>query len=153
MKIRNGFVSNSSSSSFIVGIGKINDYSKFEKYIKENNISLDYDVKVVTMSDIWEGKSYITSVQGNNIIVESFQTDARIPIKEYIGTELFFIVDKCNNEGDNYFTHGDDWDLDYDIDLSFFDESDRKLYEAFFSKESGIDIENANAYYGAGRNG
>lgn len=150
MKIRNGFVSNSSSSSFIVGIGKINDYAKFEKYIKKNNISLDYSAKLATMSDIWEGKAYEARVNNGKIIVESFQTDVRIPIKEYTGEELFFIVDKCGGD-DSDFWDGDEYN--YDIDLSFFDDNDRKLYEAFFSKDSGIDLDNADASYGAGRNG
>ena len=153
MKIRNGFVSNSSSSSFIVGIARIKDYNQFEKYLKKNKIKLDYEARVVTMSDIWQGLVGETRVYNGNIIIDSFQTDARIPVEGYIGEELFFIDDKCNNEGDDYFTKGDDWDIDYDIDLSFFDESDQKLFEAFSSKTSGLDLDNADVTFGAGRNG
>jgi hypothetical protein len=33
MKVRNGFVSNSSSSSFMIGVGHIVDKDAFDKYI------------------------------------------------------------------------------------------------------------------------
>ena len=152
MKIRNGFVSNSSSSSFIVGIAKIIDYNKLTKYIRKNKITLDYDLKVVTLSKILENRISDVRVYGDNIIVDSFQTDARISVNGYIGEELFLVVNKCYNEGDNSFTHGDDCDIDYDIDLSWFETDDQRLYEAFFSKTSGLDLNN-QVSYGAGRNG
>jgi len=154
MKIRNGFVSNSSSSSFIVGVAKINDYNEFVKYIENNNITLNYDVKVITLSNIKESTSYDMYVKNDKIYVDSFQTDVSLNIKDCKDEDLFLVVNICNNEGDSDFmTSDDDYDIDYDIDMSFFDIHDSKVYDAFYSEESGLDLSKSEVYYGAGRNG
>ena len=154
MKIRNGFVSNSSSSSFIVGVAKINNYNEFEKYLKNNNIELDYGVKVLTLSNIIEGTDYDLHYSNNKIQVNSFQTYASLNIKDCKDEDLFLIVNICNNEGDSDFmTSDDDYDIDYDIDMSFFGIHDSKVYDAFYSEESGLDLSKSEVYYGAGRNG
>jgi hypothetical protein len=154
MKIRNGFVSNSSSSSFIVGVAKINDYNEFEKYLENNNIKLNYEVKVMTLSNIKESNSYDMHVNNDRIYVDSFQTDVSLNIKDCKDEDLFLIVNICNNEGDSYFmTSDDDYDIDYDIDMSFFDIHDSKVYDAFYNEESGLDLSKSEVYYGAGRNG
>jgi hypothetical protein len=154
MKIRNGFVSNSSSSSFIVGIAKIEDKEKFDKYILDNNITLDNsDNFLISYKDI--NKSHLYDVRNfkNNIIVDSFQTSAEIFSDDFNDNDMFFITNITNNEGDDMFYCNDDYDLDYDIDITFFDNDQQKIYSLFFDEKSGLDITKSNAYYGAGRNG
>jgi hypothetical protein len=43
MKIRSGFVSNSSSSSFIIGYGVVKDVDHFKSYLKKNKIKINSD--------------------------------------------------------------------------------------------------------------
>lgn len=153
MKIRSGFVSNSSSSSFIVGIAKINDYNEFTQYIIDNNIKLDYDVKVLTLSSIKESTNYDMHFNNNKIYVDSFQTDASLDTKDCKDEDLFLVVNICNNEGDSDFITSDYDDIDYDIDMSFFNNNDKKVYNAFYSEKSGLDLNKSEVYFGAGRNG
>jgi len=153
MKIRNGFVSNSSSSSFIVGVAKINDYNEFTQYIRDNNIKLNYDIKVMTLSDIIKENNYDLHYNNDKIHVESFQTEASLDIKDCKDEDLFLIVNICNNEGDSDFMTSDYDDIDYDIDISFFNNSDKKVYDAFYNNESGLDLNKSKVYFGAGRNG
>lgn len=152
MKIRNGFVSNSSSSSFIVGVAKIDDYNIFQKYLESNNIKLNYDFKVLSYNDILEKKYYFSRIFNNKLIVESFQTDVELSTNDINDNDLICIVNIINNEGDGDFIN-DDYDLDYDIDLSFFEKSQQKIYNMFFDKSSGLNLKLSQATYGAGRNG
>jgi len=47
MKTRNGFVSNSSSSSFILGLGKISNFEIFRKWLDSYKRSYDLgDIRV-----------------------------------------------------------------------------------------------------------
>ena len=153
MKIRNGFVSNSSSSSFIVGVAKINNYNEFTKYIIDNNIKLDYSIKVMTLSEIKENNDYDMHFNNNKIYVDSFQTGAYLDTKDCKDEDLFLTVNICNNEGDSNFMTSDYDDIDYDIDISFFDIHDKKIYEAFYNEESGLDLNKSEICFGAGRNG
>jgi hypothetical protein len=154
MKIRNGFVSNSSSSSFIVGIAKIEDKEKFDKYIADNNVILDnYNNFIISYKDINESKLYDVRNFKNNISVDSFQTSASIFSDDFKDDDMFFITNIMNNEGDDMFYSNDEYDLDYDIDITSFDKNQQQIYNIFFDEKTGIDITKSVAYYGAGRNG
>jgi len=146
MKKRLGFVSNSSSSSFIIGIAKVTDEKKLREYISSKGIDLGgYDgIHIDTIENL-KGRWEFT-VKDNKITLESFMTDVR--------TEFASENDKIVYYD---FTGGDDsdfWDgdyYDYDIDLDFFDSNEIDAFNLFFQKNIGID--NGDATYGAGRNG
>ena len=141
MKKRLGFVSNSSSSSFIIGIARVTDEKKFRKFLDSNGIE---DIEINTVKNLL--KTYDFRVKDNKIYLESFMTD--------VNTEFESMNDKIAYYD---FMGGDDsdfWDGDYynyDIDLSFFTSVERKVYNQFIKKNIGI--ENGSALYGAGRNG
>ena len=95
MKIRHGFVSNSSTSSFVVAgfrIGKGDDLDKFKKYAKDNNIEFDdedfdfYELLEKIHDEIWVWEDY-----ENNL----------------------YVVGECITEGDDFleFTHTDLQDI------------------------------------------
>ena len=141
MKIRNGFVSNSSSSSFIIGIARISDEDKLKKYISENNIS---NVNIVGLDYIKKSWAFIFS--GNEIRLESFMSDVSTSFET---EEDKYIYLNSVGGDDSDFWNGDEYD--YDIGLDFFDSDEISAYELF--KQKYIGIVDADSTYGAGRNG
>jgi len=141
MKIRNGFVSNSSSSSFIIGIARVSDEEKLNKYIKDNNIS---NVDIVDLDYI--KKAWDLNIRNNSILLESFMTD--VTTKMISDEDKFIILDYIGGD-DSDFWNGDNYD--YDIDLNFFDYDIVAAYNLF--NEKNIGIVDADSTYGAGRNG
>jgi hypothetical protein len=141
MKIRNGFVSNSSSSSFIIGIARVSDEEKLNKYIKDNNIS---NVDIVDLDYI--KKAWDINIRNNSISLESFMTD--VTTKIISDDDKFILLDYIGGD-DSDFWNGDYYD--YDIDLTFFDYNLIKAYDLFNKKNIGI--VDADSTYGAGRNG
>jgi hypothetical protein len=149
MKIRTGFVSNSSSSSFIVGIAQIIDKAKFDNYIKENNIVLDdYDLYVTTADS--EDHSYDVRKRGDRLVVENFCTEVSTELNKP-GT-MFFVVNVSNNEGDGDFWNEEYGEMNYDIDTDHFSDEHQAAYSAFFDPSSGLSMQN-DITFGAERNG
>ncbi|MDY0215287.1 MAG: hypothetical protein RBS24_07255 [Bacilli bacterium] len=152
MKIRHCFVSNSSSSSFIIGLAKTDDESgtKFDSSklvwsewykcntLEVNNGKWSDDVKVHEKED----GSY-------KLEIESFMgTSVTCNIKD---GEYFLYVDGAGPGEDSFFSVYDDsgdWvDIDYDrIELDDFDKEDVEKFSKIL-KLGG------DATYGAGRNG
>ena len=113
MKVRSGFVSNSSSSSFIL---KFNDRFPDTASIAENMIKDKFD-DWVDFGDIEEGDPFMSKVYNNLEKFKSKHYNPRTPIffkscnyDTYIVpiTENYVLIDTCNNT---------DWSIQYDSDV------------------------------------
>jgi len=158
MKLRKGFVSNSSSSSFLIGLAKISDLNRFYAYVKKNDIKLDaYDKFVRSYSDILSNVPYFMNTGAETLTIESFMSDISMNTKEINGDDHILVISFDGNDGDSSFYDDDScglyYDIDYNIDIDFFDNNEQKIYNMLHDKDSGIDITTANVTYGAGRNG
>lgn len=148
MKIRNGFVSNSSSSSFIIAIAEITDLPTFLESMKD--VKFDYHYNYGTFEELLE-KGMGVNGEENELCVESFTSATTTMVME--PGKKYFVVDYAGNEGDESFMDSDD-DIDYDIDSSFFDGNKtlkRILQVLFEPKKHGLG--KTGYEYGAGSNG
>lgn len=141
MKYRLGFVSNSSSSSFIIGYAKVIDSTKFMNWVEKNNIK---NISLLTTKEI-------LSTKGDLFKIESFRDDALVVPISVDKNEVFVIVDYGGNEGDSYFYHNEDYDIDYNISLNFFDSELQDIIKAIQEGNHGLSL--GQVIYGAGRNG
>lgn len=166
MKIRNGFVSNSSSSSFMIGIGIIEDEKKLEKYLKENNLELgtsrwDDKLHVNTIAELQEiAKERYSEVGASDVVI---YLNAPVNSSPSVSLDIAKldpstkVLHYCtgNDEGDSAFmcreSDGDIWGYcDYDqVDYEWFNAEQKKCYDAF-----DIDgMTNSQTHLGADRNG
>ena len=154
MKIRAGFVSNSSSSSFIVGIGKIDDINLFEQ-LKEKYPKGYEKPWLCTGLELAESKNKwahvsISADRKKVSITGGGNSDPDVTI-DFDEFGKYIVYNINNDEGDGAFYEVDEdgeyGDLDYDIDLSWFSEEQQEIFELI----EGLDV---NAIiYGAERNG
>ncbi len=157
MKIRNGFVSNSSSSSFIVGLAEIQDIDKLRKSLSEK----DKGVYIVSRTDLLEanipcGYELNVELKNNNLIAKSFN-DQSVSLKWNDTVEYWLLVTFVGDEGDGHFLPNegyDPWDCqpNYDITESFFSKEQQRLLEVLKNpREHGL--KDAKYIFGAERNG
>lgn len=111
MKTRSGFVSNSSSSSFIIALAKVIDKSKLEGWLKSvaNSEQLRYDVEIKRLGDIpvegsEEAKYECTErVKDSTVIRTTLLNDdftVELDSKNLSEDDEILIVTITNDEGD-----------------------------------------------------
>lgn len=161
MKIRNGFVSNSSSSSYIIGIAIVKDIEKCKTYITDNKI--DDEVKLSTFKELKDTEPWEVNIRKDKSIeIESFD-GAIVSVNiedlkdnDYVLTYCFF-----GNEGDGHFYEREDGDdgwlePNYDkvYDDNFFNKTEENVMAMLdSSNEAGLDEERTQWIIGASRNG
>jgi hypothetical protein len=162
MKIRNGFVSNSSSSSFIIGIAAVADVDACKKYLEDNKIKTEGHnaPMLMKLKDIKENKPYdIETITNDTISIESFMyTDVSINIDKLDDEDYVLFYVFYGDEGDYSFMGEDDdsydYDIDYDIDYDFFGKDEKAVIDMFGDPDaSGLNKAECELSLGAGRNG
>jgi hypothetical protein len=139
----------------MVGIGvvpsnHINEFKNKLTVLKANS----YEYQILTLADLLEreaGNPYSDyTFTENKIEVKGGGNNGKSATIDIDPDENahYFILNFNNDEGDSAFPG--DWeycDLDYDIDLSFFAQSQQELWGMINS------LPNSEAHYGAERNG
>ena len=140
MKYRNGFVSNSSSSSFIIGIGEITDMNKFTKW------NINENIQIVPYEDLYNGECWEYELKGEYLTVDSFNGD-EISIKTQYNKSYVILQSTGPTEEQLW---NEEWEYyDYDVDLNDFDDDDVD----FVTNVEKHGVKNFNFTYGAGRDG
>lgn len=167
MKNRKGFVSNSSSSSFMGGIGVVKDWTKFNAWIEllDTHVTRKHNLPRIAKFGKWDVRdkpnSYRltlpvnhepeVSVKKTDVITVSDEIPDWFKAKQLLTDEdchNIVTFEIGNNEGDSEFYK--DGEVEYDIELDWFDTYQQEIYNGF-GEENGIVF--VDKQYGAGRNG
>jgi hypothetical protein len=154
MKIRQGFVSNSSSSSFILNVGVVTDMARFKKALKEIGSSEDDLTFIHGVGDYYEnhhskwGSPFDCGDWAGNYL--SLDT-VKAKVWDKDPNAVIVVSDEYGDEGDYYFSEDHDYCyMNYDkVELDWFNTVNQFLYEAH--KDQGVEM--IHTFYGAGRNG
>lgn len=155
MKIRQSFVSNSSSSSFLIGIGIVRNEAAFHKELYDFNTIKAHaggfpGLKIIKIKDLVnEQPWYARSNAPGNIKIESFTGDyVSADISDCDPEDYVVMFRSASGDADHLFWDEESGEYDYDIDESFFEGSEATLIDIMNFKS--IDGEYR---YGAGRDG
>jgi len=143
MKIRSGFVSNSSSSSFIMGLAKVTDADMLNELLllNEKNIFAFNPGAQPPGTNSWDMK-----IGEDSVTLEAF-TDEEIELTGLKkGDFIMWFDGDSGPDGDSAFKSEDGWRLNYNIELSAFSEEDQEMYRKLESMGGSV-------LHGAGRDG
>ena len=133
MKIRNGFVSNSSSASYIAGICLLTKamVESLPDNIKRQAVSV-YDVITIPPSSLDLKFRISASTVTLSIDKSEFDLSVELPLSE---AENMFVLGLCSSGGDP------DEDEDYcDVCEDWFDEEDQKLVNVIRGFGGNVDM-------------
>jgi len=149
MKIRNGFVSNSSSSSFLAIFAEVSNE-------KAKEVLMGHKAKKGLKEDLWitNGEEIKKLIDKRDELVDCDWAGVwiRVSEKDINSESTYFLFEYAGNEGDGYFM-GEDMEYgepDYDIDEDIFNEDIQKFMNDI-TEENGF--KKISISYGAGRNG
>lgn len=141
MKVRLGFVSNSSSASFILAIGVVTNPTKYKEWIKQFNYDeyeLQYFPRLEVSLNLDKDEEYLAerAFDDTSVHLTAEQASTGDVIKVYLSGPT---------------PEDDNGDTNYDIDLNFFNDKDIKFFTEISSPISGVEF--VDKTYGAGRDG
>lgn len=166
MKIRTGFVSNSSSASFIIAVGKVVDKKKFDKFLKKIDMRVINGLSFYSLNEIKESGDYSSvSIKKDSLIVESFTgSTVEMKVEDYHKAEegkdtveraISALTGSDNSDILVWYRSQEDIietedGTDYDIDLEYFSKDEQNLFNGLVEKNGVVLIQKS---FGAGRNG